>query len=128
MTLFSMKSLHVDLNEAAKCADFILLTLPASLSCLCTLVQNTNGDSIWNNLTKIGSIKTWKKLTIGVQQLVRTIILSSPDLTFKMDLIMSTIEYHSVQFHCLDIKVKVAFHTRTVSIFRRPLYPLKTFP
>ena len=74
MTSFSMTSLHVDLNEAAKCVDIIALTLPASLPCLRTLIQNTNGDDIWPNLRrfinqfmKVGGIKIWKELTIGVQ-------------------------------------------------------------
>ena len=68
----------ISLNEAAKCVDIIPLTLLASLSRLRTLVQNTNGDAIWPNLrrfiyqfTRVGAIKTWKELTIGVQQLVR---------------------------------------------------------
>ena len=41
MTSFCMTSLHVDLNEAAKCVDIMLPTLLASLSRICTLVQNT---------------------------------------------------------------------------------------
>ena len=90
MTSFSMMLLHVDLNEAAKCVDIIPLTLLASLSRLRTFVQIQNGDDIrpnlWrfiNQFMKVGGIKTWKELTIGVQQLVRlpflmlTIILSS---------------------------------------------------
>ena len=40
MASFSMISLHVDLNEAAKCVDVILITLLASLPRLRTLVQN----------------------------------------------------------------------------------------
>ena len=36
-----MKSLHIDLNEAAKCVDIIQLTLLASLWRLRTLVKNT---------------------------------------------------------------------------------------
>ena len=35
---------------------------------------------------KVGGIRTWKELTTGVQQVVRlllTIILSTPDLSFK---------------------------------------------
>ena len=75
MTLFSMMSLHVDLNEAAKCVDIILLTLLASSSCLGTSYKIQNGDDIWPNLLrfintfmKVGGIKIWKELTIGVQQ------------------------------------------------------------
>ena len=78
MTSFCMTSRHVDLNEAAKCADIIPLTLLASLSHLQTFVQNTNGDEIWPNLgrfinqfMKAGGTKTCIELTIGVQQLVR---------------------------------------------------------
>ena len=41
MTSFSMTLLHVDLNEAAKCVEIILLTLLASLSRLRTFIQNT---------------------------------------------------------------------------------------
>ena len=78
MTSFSITSLHVDLNEAAKCT-FILL---ASLLRLRTRVQNTK----WRKFMKVGGIKTWKGLTIGLQQLVRlflTIISSTPNLSFK---------------------------------------------
>ena len=81
MTLFSITSLHVDLNEAAKCVNIIPLTLLASLSRLRTLVQKykmatifglTYEDSLTNHQSmKVGGIKTWKELTIGVQQLVR---------------------------------------------------------
>ena len=46
-----MTSLHVDLNEAAKCID-LPLTLLASLSRIRALVQNTNGNNIWPNLWK----------------------------------------------------------------------------
>ena len=48
MTSFSMRSLHVDLNEAAKCVDIIPLTLPASLSHLIRTKYNKiqNGDDI----------------------------------------------------------------------------------
>ena len=52
-----------------------------------------NGDDIRPNLPrlinkfmKVGGIKTWKELTIGVHQLVRlllTKILSTPDVSFK---------------------------------------------
>ena len=78
MTSFDMTSIQVDPYEAAKCVDIILLTLLASLLRLRTLVQIQNGDDIWPNLRrfingfmKVGGIKTWKELTIGVQQLVR---------------------------------------------------------
>ena len=78
MTSFYMTSLHVDLDEAAKCVDVIPLTLLASLSRLHTLVKIQNGDDIWPNLRrfinqfmKVGGIKTWKELTIGVQHLAR---------------------------------------------------------
>ena len=78
MTSFYMTSLHVDRKEAAKCADIIPPILLASLSRLHTLVQIQNGDDSWPNLQrfinqfmKVGGIKTWKELTIGVQQLVR---------------------------------------------------------
>ena len=73
-----MTSLHVDLNEAAKCVDIVPLTLLVSLSRLRTLEQIQNGDDIWPNLQryinqfmKVGGIKTWKELTISVKQLVR---------------------------------------------------------
>ena len=65
MTSFSMTSLQIDLNEAAKCVDIdiIPLTLLASLSHLRTFVEN--GDNIWPNLRrfinqhiKVGGIKT----------------------------------------------------------------------
>ena len=76
MTSFYMTSLHVNMNEAAKCVDIIPFTLLASLSRLRTLVQN--GDDIWPNLRRfinqfmqVGGSKTWIGLTIGVQQLVR---------------------------------------------------------
>ena len=75
MTSFYTSSLHVDLNEAAKCVDIIPFTLLAFLSHLRTLIQNS--DDIWPNLrrftnqfVKVGGTKTWKELTIGVQQLV----------------------------------------------------------
>ena len=75
MTSFSMTSLHVDLNAAAKCVDIIPLTLLASLS---HLRKIQNGDDIWPNLRrfiykfmKVGGIETWKERTIGAQQLVR---------------------------------------------------------
>ena len=77
MTSFSMTSLHVDLNGAAKYVDIIPFTLLASLSRLRTLVQNKNGDGIWPNLRrfinqvmKVRGIKIWKEITTGVQQLV----------------------------------------------------------
>ena len=83
MTSFYMKSLHVDLSEAVKCVDSISLILLASLSRLRTLTQNQNGDDLWPNLRnlinqsmKVVGIKTWKELTIGIQQLVR--LLFSP--------------------------------------------------
>ena len=60
MTSFSMTSLHVDLNEAAKRVDIIPFTLLASLSRLPTLVQIENGNDIWPNLRRF-----------IVQQLVR---------------------------------------------------------
>ena len=41
MTSRYIKSLHVDLNEAAKCVDIISLTLLASLSRIRALEQNT---------------------------------------------------------------------------------------
>ena len=53
MTSFSMTSLHVDLNEPAKCVDIIPLTLLASLSRLRTLVQNTKWRRYLAELTKI---------------------------------------------------------------------------
>ena len=78
ITSFYMTSLHVDLNEAAKCVDIIPLTLLASLSHLRTLVQN--GDDIWSNLRrfinqfmKVAGIKTWNQPTIDLQQLVRLV-------------------------------------------------------
>ena len=78
MTSFSMTSLDVDMNEAAKCADIIPLTLLASVSRLRTLVQNTKWQRYLANLRrfinqfmKVGGIKTLKELAIGVQQLVR---------------------------------------------------------
>ena len=40
MTSFYMTSLHVDLNEAAKCVDIIPLILLAPLSRLCARLQN----------------------------------------------------------------------------------------
>ena len=73
-----MMSLHVDLNKAAKCVDIIPPTLLASLSRLRTFVQVQNGDDIWPNFPrlivefmKVQSLKTWKELTTGVEQLVR---------------------------------------------------------
>ena len=84
MTSFSMTSLHVDLDEAAKCADIIPLTL---------LYKIHSGDDIWPNLRrfinqfmKVGGIKTWKELTIGVQQLKKLLFkssLSTLELSFK---------------------------------------------
>ena len=78
MTSFSMMSLHVDLNKAAKRVDIIPLTLLTSLLRLRTLVQKTICDDIWPNFRrfiqqfmKAGGIKTWKELTIGAQLLVR---------------------------------------------------------
>ena len=75
-----MTSLHVDLNEVAKCVDIIPLTLLASLSRLGTSYKLQNGDDIWPNLRrfinqfmKVGGIKTWKILTNGIQQLVRVL-------------------------------------------------------
>ena len=72
MTSFYIKSLQVDLNEAAKCVDIIPLTLLASLSHLFAHSHKIqNGDNIWPNLRrfilpiyKVGGIKTWKELTI----------------------------------------------------------------
>ena len=52
MTSFSMTSLHVDLNEAAKCVEIIPPTLLASFSSLPTLVQN-NKIARTIGLTKI---------------------------------------------------------------------------
>ena len=46
MTSFYMTSLHVDLNEAAKCVDII-------------------------PFMKVQGLKTWKEFTTGDQQLVR---------------------------------------------------------
>ena len=78
MTSFSMTSLRVDLNEAAKCVDIMPPSLLASLSRRRTLVQNKNGDDIWLNLRrlivdfmKVQGLKTWKELTTSFQQLVR---------------------------------------------------------
>ena len=78
MMSFSMTSLRVDLNEAAKCVDIIPLTLPASYYAFAHSNKIQNGDDIWPNIRrfisqflKVGGIKTWKELTIGVQQLVR---------------------------------------------------------
>ena len=80
MASYSMTSLHVDLNDAAKCVDREFAHS----------YKIQNGDDIWPNLRKfinqfmkVGEIKTWKELTIGVQQFVRLIILSTPDLSFK---------------------------------------------
>ena len=77
MTPFYMMSFHVDLNEAAKCVDIIPLTMLAFFSGLRTFVQNTHENDDWPNLgrfinqfMKVEGIKTWKELTIGVQQLV----------------------------------------------------------
>ena len=74
MTSFSMKTLHVDLNEAAKCVDIIPLTLVASLSRFAHSYKIQNGDDLWPNLRrfinqfmKVGGFKTWKELKIGVQ-------------------------------------------------------------
>ena len=65
----------------------------ASLSRLTHSNKIQNGDDIWPNLRrfiyqfiKFGGIKTWKELTIGVQQLVRLLlnnILSTPTLSFN---------------------------------------------
>ena len=51
-----------------------------------------NGDDIWPNLQrfinrfkKVGGIKTWKELTIGVQQLVR---LLSNNNSIKLGLVL----------------------------------------
>ena len=78
MTSFYMTSLHVDLKEAPTCVDIIPRTLLASLSRLHTLIQNTNDDDLWpnfrrftNQFMKVGGIKTWKELSIGIQQLVK---------------------------------------------------------
>ena len=77
MTSFSMTSLHVDLNEAAKCVDIIPLTLLASYRAFAYSYNIQNGDDIWPNLRKftnqfmkVGGIRTWQELTIDVQQLV----------------------------------------------------------
>ena len=74
VTSFYMTPLHIDLNETAKSVDIIPHTLPASLSRLRTLIQNTNGDDIWPNLRrfidqfmKVGGIKTWKEIMIDVK-------------------------------------------------------------
>ena len=90
MTSSSMTALHVDLNEAAKCVDIILLTLLASIPHLGPFEQNTNGEDICPNLRrfmnkfmKVGGITTWKELVIGVQQLVRLLFNNnfiSPEL------------------------------------------------
>ena len=74
MTSFYMTSLHVDPNEAAKCVDIIPLTLLASYPAFTHLYKQQNGDDVWPNLRrfinqfmKLGDIKTWKELTIGVR-------------------------------------------------------------
>ena len=75
MTPFYMTSLHVDLNEAAKCVDIIPL-ITSLLIAHSYKIQS--GDDIWPNLRrfikqfmKVGGIKTWKELTIGVQELAK---------------------------------------------------------
>ena len=98
VTTFYMTSLQVDLNKAAKCVDIIPLTLLASISRFRALVQNTKWQryffSISRRFMKVGGIKIWRELTIGVQQLVKlllTIILSTPDFhlnTLSADLIL----------------------------------------
>ena len=63
-----LTSLHVDLNEAAKC--------PYRAFGHAYNIQN--GDDIWLNLRrlivkfmKVQGLKTWKEVTTGDQQLVR---------------------------------------------------------
>ena len=78
MASFCVMSPHADLNEAAKCIDIIPLT-SLLIAPLHTRPKIQNGDDIfWPNLRrfinqfmKVAGIKTWKELTIGVQQLVR---------------------------------------------------------
>ena len=75
MTSFSITSLHVDLNDAAKlCVDITVAHVWPNLR------------RFINQFMKVGCIKIWKELMIGVPQLVRLlfkIILSTPDLSFK---------------------------------------------
>ena len=78
MTSFCMTSLHVHLNEAAKCVAIISPTLLAPLWHLRKIVQKQNGDDVWPNLrrlmvdlTKVRGMTTWKELMTGVKQLVR---------------------------------------------------------
>ena len=94
MTSFYMTSLHVDLNEAAKCVDISCRSHcwpPYHAFAHSYKIQNC--DDVWPNLRrfinqfmKVGGIKTWKELTIGVQHLVNlllTIVVSTLDLSFR---------------------------------------------
>ena len=68
MTSFSMKSIHFDLNEAAKCVDMPLTSL-ASLSR--TRTKYKMATTFGLIVTTVGDVTTWKELPIGVRQLVK---------------------------------------------------------
>ena len=96
-----MTSLHVDLNEAAKCIDIIPLLASLSHHIVSLLIAPSHSLTKYkmakisgedglrtfiNQVMKVVGIKIWKELTIGVQQLVKlllTIILSILGLSFK---------------------------------------------
>ena len=93
MKSFYMMPLYVNLNEAAKYVDTThIASLLIAPSRIRTTYNIQNGDDIWPNLRrfinqfmKVGGIKTWKELTIGVQQLVRLLFNNdfiNPGLVF----------------------------------------------
>ena len=78
MTSFSMTSLHVDLNDAAKCVDYYTTHIGILVASFSRLRKIQNGDDVWpylrrfiNQFMKIAGVKTWKELMTGVKQLVR---------------------------------------------------------
>ena len=93
MTSFSMTSLHVDLNEAIKCIDMTLILTDSFLMAhlrTCTKYKMATKFGItyenwsWRKM-KVGDVTSWKKLTIGVQQVVRLLFdnhFINPGLVF----------------------------------------------
>ena len=75
MTSFSMMSLHFDLNEAAKCVDILYHSHRwPPYRAFADEYKIQKSDYIWPNLRrfinkfmKVGGIKSWIELTIGVQ-------------------------------------------------------------
>ena len=74
-------SFHIDPNEAAKRVDVICYTTHIASLLIAPSHSHTNYkmatifglpyESFIDQFMKVGGIKTWKELVIGVQQLIR---------------------------------------------------------